>query len=371
MPAPFAAAFDAIEVFIRSVLPRAEVTRVGNEDLQVRNGAKTIRLPFNREQLDDFEVVLEGNQPVGYSHGLRDDLYLPIYVVLGTEGMIPDVRILEILLNQENRDWLRRGRLSAIRFADEVAKALYDGLIELQSSLRLTLESDVEVPEVRAELQIVESLTKYYEEHGNLNEVDVSLESVSYLKAAALCWIQRLQVEKARTASQRAKLAYDKKIYGIVQEFWVVQPYNRIRLPAAIHDYISQRNDAVPAQPASRPHVDIGPVLAKLDVRLRDRWRGAWAALQSDNPDRVSQAANSMVEVLDQVIDRIRGTKEFKDYLADRFPEQAEVVLATRKWISKIKDSLHRVKHHTAEQSPQVAEDLMHQVEWVVNLLLR
>jgi len=371
MPAPFAAAFDAIEVFIRSVLPRAEITRVGAEQLQVKNDTKTVRLTFNSEQLGDFGAVLGGNQPVGYSNSIRDDLYLPIYVALGMEGVIPDMRIVEILLNQENRDWLRRCRLSETRFADEAAKALYEGLIELQSSLRLTLESDVEVPEVRAELQIVESLTNYYEEHDNLNDSDVSLESLSYLKAAALCWIQRLQVAKARAASLRVKLAYDKKIYGIVHEFWIAQPYNRIRLPAAIHDYVAQRNGAVPAQPVHRPHVDIGPVLEKLDVRLRDRWRGAWAALQSGNPDRVSQAANSMVEMLDQVIDRVRGTKEFRDYLADRFPGQAKVVLATRTWISKVKDSLHGVKHHTAEQSPQVAEDLMHQVEWVVNLLLR
>jgi hypothetical protein len=370
MTAPFAAALDAIEVFIRSVLPRAEMTRVGNE-LRVKNGTKTVGLTFTNEQLDDFEVVLGGDQPVGYSHGLRDDLYFPIYVALGMEGMIPNTPILAVLLNQENRDWLTRGYLSETRFTDEVGRALYEGLIELQSSLRLTLESAVEVPEVEAELRIVETLTKYYERVGTLDSTGVSVESLSYLKAAALCWIQRLQVDKARTASRRAKLAYEKKIYEIVRAFWVARPYNRIKLPAAIHDYIAQQNDAAPAQPVPRPHVDIGPVLAKLDVRLRDRWRGAWAALQSDNPDRVSQAANSMVEVLNQVIDRVRGPKEFKDYLADRFPEQTEVVLATRTWISRIKDSLHGVKHHTAEQSPQVAEDLMHQAEWVINLLLR
>jgi hypothetical protein len=29
------------------------------------------------------------------------------------------------------------------------------------------------------------------------------------------------------------------------------------------------------------------------------------------------------------------------------------------------------VKHHPTEQSPQLVEDLMHQAEWIVNLLLR
>jgi hypothetical protein len=70
-------------------------------------------------------------------------------------------------------------------------------------------------------------------------------------------------------------------------------------------------------------------------------------------------------------IDRLRGTKEFKDYLADRFPDQAGVVLATRKWITEFKNGLQGVKHHATEQSPLLAEDLMHQAEWIVNLLLR
>jgi hypothetical protein len=78
-----------------------------------------------------------------------------------------------------------------------------------------------------------------------------------------------------------------------------------------------------------------------------------------------------MVEVLNQVIDRVRGAKEFQDYLKDRFPDQVGVVLATRKWISEVKNGLQGIKHHPTEQAPQLAEDLMHQAEWIANLLLR
>jgi hypothetical protein len=181
-----------------------------------------------------------------------------------------------------------------------------------------------------------------------------------------------LQIAKFNLASPRAKQAYDKKIYGVVQDFWVAHPYNKIKLPQAIHDLVAQWNrpDSV-SPPTYRPHVDIGPVLQTLDSRLKDRWRGAWAALQSDNPDRVSQATNSMVEVLDQVIDRVRGAKRFHEYLQDRFPDQAGVVVAARKWISEVKSSLQGIKHHSREQSPQLAQDLMHQAERIVSLLLR
>jgi hypothetical protein len=154
MPAPFAAAFDAIEVFIRSLLPRAEVTRVGNEQLQVGNGADSIRLTFSRAQLDDFDVVLGGSQPGPYSRGIKNDVYYPVYVALGMEGMILDFRIFGLLLNEEDRDWLGSCRLAETRFSVEFAKPLYESLIELQSSLRSTLESDVEIPEVKAELKL-------------------------------------------------------------------------------------------------------------------------------------------------------------------------------------------------------------------------
>jgi hypothetical protein len=372
LSAPSSAALDAISIFIRSFLPQAQITRAADSQLRVRNGIEEIVLPFNRDQLDDLGAVIEGGQPVRYSRGIKNDLHYRVYVALGLAGMIPDINMFEVLINEEDRDWLESCRVSETRFNEETAKELCHGLIELQTSLRLTLQSGVEVPEVKAELVIVESLTNHYEIHKNLNSPDVRLDSLTYIKAAALSWISRLQRAKDAVAGRRAKLAFDKKIFGIVQQFWLATPYNRIKLPPAVHDWVEQRSHpgATP-KPAHQSHIDIGTLLEKLDVRLKDRWRGAWAALQSNNPDRVSQATNSMVEVLDQVIDRVRGAKEFKAYLADRFPQQSEVVLATRAWISKVKDGLQRLKHNTKEQPPEAAQDLIHQAEWIVNLLLR
>src|SRR5687767_9006201 len=126
MSAPFSAAFDAISAFIRRVLPRAEITRVGSNQLQVRNDADRITLTFSNEQLDDFEVVLEGNQPRRYSQGIESDFHHSVYVALGTEGMIPDLQISGILLNEESRDWLESVRVSETRFSAESAKALFE-----------------------------------------------------------------------------------------------------------------------------------------------------------------------------------------------------------------------------------------------------
>lgn len=285
--------------------------------------------------------------------------------------MVPQWRITDILLKEEERDWATSLRVQT-QFDAETAKALYDGLETLATSLKLTLKSDIDLPDVRAELGTVENLITYYEKQGHLNDRGAELGSLSYLKAAAVCWILKLEDAKAATSSPRARAAYDEKIFGVVQRFWVAEPMNRVEPPPALRDYIAQRNRASRAtEPAHQPRFDIGPALEKLDPRLKARWEGGWAALRSENPDRVSQAANSMVEVLDQVIDRIRGAREFRDYLSDRFAEQADVVLATRTWLSKVKESLQTVKHHSKEQPAPLAEDLMHQAESIIKLLLR
>lgn len=120
-----------------------------------------------------------------------------------------------------------------------------------------------------------------------------------------------------------------------------------------------------------RQHVELERLLGKTDPRLRERWLGAWQALGSDNPDAASQAANSTVEVLRQVIGGLCGPEEFEEYLEHRFPEQADMVLALRKWIQAIKEGLERVKHHPTKQDKSHAEVLMNGAEVIIKLLLR
>ena len=175
----------------------------------------------------------------------------------------------------------------------------------------------------------------------------------------------------AAAPEPRVKAGYLKKMLTIAADF-EMQPYNRIKLPPALADYVAREKGAVDSsQRGMRQHVNVESLLEELDPRLRDRWIGAWQALHSKNADSVSQAANSMVEVLDQVIDRVRGAREFRDYLSARYPGQAEMVQAKRQWISKVKDGLQSVKHHTDAQPPQLAEDLMHAAELIVRILLR
>jgi hypothetical protein len=136
------------------------------------------------------------------------------------------------------------------------------------------------------------------------------------------------------------------------------------------------------AQPAAASGVprpspatsEIDDLLRPLDSRLVDRRRGAWQALDSENLDGVSQAANSMVEVLDKVIASVceGGGVEFKDFLATKLNSegQSDWVVATRKWIGQTKDNLHSIKHHTIAQPREWARALMTSAELIVRIVL-
>ena len=93
--------------------------------------------------------------------------------------------------------------------------------------------------------------------------------------------------------------------------------------------------------------------------------------LTSDIEDRVSQATNSMVEVLKGVIGAVCGSREFRDVLNEQYPDSSEFILKTRAWISETKDGLERVKHHPDAQSPILAEALMEAAELIIRVLLR
>jgi hypothetical protein len=98
--------------------------------------------------------------------------------------------------------------------------------------------------------------------------------------------------------------------------------------------------------------------------------------MDSDNPDAVSQAVNSMIEVMSEVISFVRNKRTGNPPLKDILPTilgsegQSDWVLATHKWISETKSALQSVKHNTAAQSKHIASAAMTSAESVVLILL-
>jgi hypothetical protein len=87
---------------------------------------------------------------------------------------------------------------------------------------------------------------------------------------------------------------------------------------------------------------DLDALLGALDPRYVERRAGAWLAFRSDHPDRLSQAANSMVEILDKVITQKCVGTTVQAFLVTRFSvhQQTDWVVQTRAWIGSTKGSL-------------------------------
>lgn len=369
MPPNYQAALEVIVKYLKHHLPGASIAGyAGQLAIDVEIGSERQRLSFGDHQLDDLDVALtDGTVSAPYKNGLIQDMTFGALVAIGKRGMAPDVRVSSLLTNG-NVDW-RKHVTVATSFDAETSRKLYEGLKHLDSFAARLLGSAA-VPAIADERKVMESMTEWYEKKGNLNSSAASGESLSYLKAAAYIWLRSLEADMDGDTSKRVRSAKSIRVFEVAEKFWLLRPYSRIPLPPIFDDYISQKttNDTAGAL---GPSIDIGPQLRKVDPRLEERWRGAWQALGSDNPDRVSQAANSMVEVLDQVISRVCDGREFKDVLAERYPMQEKVVLAQRAMIGTLKETLHAVKHETNSQSVHTAEYLMHATEGVIRTLLR
>jgi hypothetical protein len=365
-------AIETIRTYLAKMLPAATIVRgAGPFELSASVAAEREVLRLDEPMLEDLEAALEGRQPAKYINGQIRDATLRALVALGKSGMAPHVDLSNQLL-REDLDWRVRCRLD-LSLSQEVAAKLHEKLLALKAVATKLLQSDLNLPDVEKEREILDSLVSHFEQHKTLNERGVSAESLGYLKAAAYLWVRELESTKRSERSERVKVQRSIGYFEVIEQFWLLTPFDRIALPHIVHDYIAYEGstDVGTGVDSQGPSINIGPLLRILDRRLEERWRGAWEALKSDNPDNVSQAANSMVEVLDQVIGHVCGGREFKDVLAERYEKQKDVVLHQRAYISSLKSALQSVKHETNAQPRSMAEDLFHAAEGIIRTLLR
>ncbi len=332
---------------------------------------------FDRAEMDDFEVALEKYQNTNYFHTLENRIKFHIFISLGVKGLIPDLEISSELL-REKAEWLKNIRAD-VTFDSDFSAVLYQGLKLLSASVEKILAFGPKLPEVEVEKHTIDNLKGYYEKNGHLNSAGAETGSLSYLKAAAVCII--MEKEKARREIEipRLKKALDKEIYSIVSEIRS-DPFRDIKLPAAIHDYAIQYDAAktgkipkyareiVPDEEQNK----LDKLLDQIDPRLKRRRHGAWEALRTDNPDRLSQAANSMVELLDQVISRVCENMNLATFLGTKYQthQKTEWIEVTRRWISATKDNLQSAKHHVDLQSEQLTKALLTTAERIILVIL-
>lgn len=346
--------------------------------IRVDNGSFEAR--FGSDEVDDFEVALEQHRNTNYFHTLENRIRFRIYLLLGKAGLLPDFDISSEVL-EEKGEWLKNYRVD-IEFNEWFSQVLYEGLRRLSNSLDEILSStDLRLDDVQEDKEYVDGLIQYYEQNGHLGSRGASIQSLSFLKAAAVCAILDLEKRKKESSIPRVQQRLDQEIYSIVAEIRKEQ-FRDIKLPECIYEYAIQQKNTTEEkevveniketinQNATSRKLDL--LLEQLDPRLKMRRDGAWQAFKSGNPDRLSQAANSMVELLDQVISQVCKETELAQYLTNKYQthEETKWVDATRKWISETKSNLHRVKHHTDYESERLVESLLTSAESVMLVVL-
>ncbi len=117
---------------------------------------------------------------------------------------------------------------------------------------------------------------------------------------------------------------------------------------------------------------DIDKLLDFLDPSLKFKRIGAWQTFNSENPDRLSQASNSMVELLDKVIGKLCQNISFAEFLKQNFESDKEIKWAEsmRKFVGNTKSNLHRIKHHDEYKDIIMVETLLSVAEKLIHFLI-
>lgn len=315
-----------ITEFVQTLLPDAELQVLPDYRFIIQINGESKEARFGRDETDDFEIALEQYRNTNYFYTLENRIKFRIYLLLGNAGLLKDFDISSEIL-EEKGEWLKSYKVD-IAFDEWFSKVLYEGLRYLSNTLDSILSAtDLNLNDVQEDKEYVNSLIQYYETNGHLTSRGASLQSLSFLKAAAVAVILDREKKKKESSIPRIQKGLDQEIYSIVEKIREEQ-FRDIKLPECIYEYAIQQTDTaeekVVVQKLKKTINDnvanrkLCELLEQLDPRLNKRREGAWQAFRSDNPDRLSQAANSMVELLDQVIGQVCEDIELAQFLTNK-----------------------------------------------------
>ncbi len=146
-----------------------------------------------------------------------------------------------------------------------------------------------------------------------------------------------------------------------------------------LSELIVSRDDVSQAEVEIESIDRLDNLLLKIHPSLVDKRKGAWQAFKSNNPDKQSQAMNSMVELLDHALSLALKEEELETYLRKKVlsdqvksygTKQAEWIKATRLWIGSTKDNLHSMKHSLNKRPEDIIETLLIASERILLIVL-
>jgi len=338
---------------------------------QMELNDKEVDIEFARSTMDNFESAIENYSGTSYYYGLEKEIKFKIYETLGSNGLIADFEISRELVNEIEDHWKEGHSVYRVALNQKMSKSIFNGLNKLFDFLAyLITEHKIERKDITAAKKSVDKLIAYYKKYNHLHDDGASIDNLGLLKAVAVCEIIHKEKERSRNSIPIVKSELTKEIYEIVSVIRE-EPFRCIKMPSFIEDYtVAQKGESIGVT-KGRKTDDLDTMLDRLDPNLRKKRIGAWDTFKSTNPDRLSQAANSMVELLDKVIGILCGNMEFSEYLKKRYgSKEIAWINAQRKWISETKDKLNRVKHHVNYSDRPLTEALLTSAEAIMKALL-
>ena len=231
MPDQFERSTRYIVDFLKWLAPEATVKQLPGHTFRINFGEEQTDVRVDQSEMEDFEIALEKFQNTAYFHTMENRIRFRFFIALGLKGLISYLPISSELL-KEKGEWLKNLRTD-VTFNPEFSAALHQGLKLLAASIGKTLASGLKLADVEAEKNVVDSLVGYYEEKGHLNSTGASMESLSYLKAAAVCAIMEKERSRASASVPRVRKAIDVEIFSIVSAIRD-DPFRDIRLPEVL-----------------------------------------------------------------------------------------------------------------------------------------
>ena len=358
--------------------PTAQVLAHSSGHLFIELQSKKAQVSLSRAQVDDLSEALTRDRAAPYNANLLRRFRVKVAISLMESDIAPDIGLAHELIGGGD-EWPDK-KFVDISLPNPFAQIIVAGLRSLYEALTTVIaNSPVTVPAIAEDAANVHYLIKYYEEAANLSSRGAGKENLGYIRGAAICAIADLEEKRQSTTVGRIKSAINQQIISIAE--WVEsEPYSKLPTPQCVIEYL-QTKSSISRSPVDVPRLDsllstsgdrLDKYLEALGPTFTRRRQGAWEAFQSENPDRLSQAANSMVELLNNVLGKLCEGTTLESFLIERFgaAEEMKWVDATRKWIGETKSNLQRVKHYDDFTSESLTESLMKSAESVIKVLL-
>ena len=204
--------------------------------------------------LEDFESALINHRNTSYFFTIENRIKWEICLGLLSNKIYPDLFVSDEMINEKG-DWIdpvRSRKDYNVSFDQKMTKHLSDGFQYLIGNLDALIEMSKPLPleDIREHQKELHKFRKNYLEHKNFNTDGASVESLQYLKAAAVGKIMELENQKRQSNITRIAQAIDDEIYLIVNNL-CEEMFFRIKLP----DFMTSIKELSDASPSGKTDI--------------------------------------------------------------------------------------------------------------------